>query len=122
MAKVLIVEDEGIIAMNTMSQLMGMGHEVTSIAKSSETAVARISSKRPDIILMDIVIHGTMDGVELTKLINREYGIPVIYATAHADDTTLTNINTTEHAGVLYKPFQTSQLKEAIEKALTFQP
>ena len=118
MAKVLIVEDEGIIAMNTMSQLMGMGHEVTSIAKSSETALARISSKRPDIILMDIVIHGAMDGVELTKFINREYRIPVIYATAHADDTTLESINTTEHAGVLYKPFQTSQLKEAIEKAL----
>ena len=118
MARVLIVEDDGIIAMNTMSQLVSMGHEVVGIAKSSNTAFAKIEEKLPELILMDIVLHGDLSGVDITRIVNEKYKIPVVYATAHTDDETLNKVNSTTYSGILYKPFEKYQLKEAINEAL----
>ena len=118
MAKILIVEDDGIIAMNTMSELLSMGHEILGIAKSSGTAFAKIEAKLPELILMDIVLHGDLSGVDITRIINEKYDILVVYATAHTDDETLRKVNSTRHAGILYKPFERYQLREAIDAAL----
>ena len=118
MAKILIVEDDGIIAMNTMRQLISMDHEVLGIAKSSNTAFAKIEASPPELILMDIVLHGDFSGIDITRIINQKHDIPVLYVTAHTDEETLNNVNSTVHSGILFKPFEEYQLKEAIEKAL----
>lgn len=110
--KVLIVEDDGILAMDTMQQLMKMGHEVTGIAKSHETAVNRIESNMPDLILMDIRLYGPLSGIDITRIINQKYKVPVVYVTAHTDKETLLKINSTKHMGVVVKPFNVKQLKD----------
>jgi DNA-binding NtrC family response regulator len=111
-------EDDGILAMNTMRQLVNMEHEVTGIAKSFDTALSKLQEKRPELVLMDIRLHGPLTGIDITRSINEKFDIPVIYVTAHADEETLAEINKTKHFGIISKPFESSQLKEAIDNWL----
>ncbi|MFC1769778.1 response regulator [Nitrospirota bacterium] len=114
--KILIVEDESIQAMNTMRQLVSMGHEVTGVIKSGDMAFIKIEEKLPDLVLMDIKLHGPLTGIDITRIINEKYDIPVIYVTAYAYDDTLEQIKNTQYSGIISKPFDPYQLKEAIEK------
>jgi len=113
--KILIVEDDGVLALSTMHHLVEMGHEVTGIAKSGDTAFKRITERPPELVLMDIKLYGPMSGIEITKVINEKYAIPVIYVTAHTDDETMRQINETRHFGVISKPFEPHELKVAID-------
>src|SRR5450755_4022393 len=94
-ARILIVEDEGIIAGHIASRLVRTGYEVAGIAESSEEAIARAEELSPDLILMDIRIKGSMDGIETSAAIRTRHDIPVIYLTAHTDQQTIDRAKTT---------------------------
>ncbi len=118
MAKILIVEDESILAMKTQVDLEQMGHEVVGIADNGGMAVEIAKKEHPDIILMDIVLIGSMNGIEATGIINENNGCKIIYMTAHTDKATIEAAKSTEHVGFLYKPFEPFQLKKVLEEAL----
>ena len=118
MAKILIVEDEGILACKTQLDLEDMGHEVIGIADTGVEALELIRKDVPDIILMDIVLQGTMNGVELTELINgRHPECKVIFVTAHMDDKTVELAMKTRHAGMIHKPLEPFKLIKALDES-----
>jgi len=116
--KILIVEDEIIIAEGIQRKLKVMDYDVLAIVSSGEEAIKRIKENNPDLVLMDIVIHGKMDGIETAGQIHSHFDIPVVYLTAYADDTTLERAKLTEPFGYLIKPFKERELQITIEIAL----
>jgi YesN/AraC family two-component response regulator len=118
MIKVLIVEDEGILAMKTRIDLVKMGHEVIGIANNGNDAIKIAKEHHPDIVLMDIVLRGSMNGIEASGVINEDNDCKIIYMTAHTDSSTIDLAKRTKHIGFLFKPFEPFQLKEALEEAL----
>ncbi len=117
-AKILIVEDEAIIAMEIESQLQGLGYEVTSIVDTGEKAVKKAEEDKPDLILMDIRIKGEMDGIEAAEEIRNRFGIPVIFSTAYLDEERIERAKITMPFGYVLKPIQERDLKVTIEMAL----
>lgn len=118
-AKFLIVEDEMIIGANISLQLTKLGYEVIGILPRGEEALASIKQNKPDVILMDIQLKGKLDGVETSRLIQKEYNIPIIYITANADDANFQRaISTSPHA-FISKPFKKVDLKRAVELTLS---
>ncbi|MBU2489418.1 MAG: response regulator [Proteobacteria bacterium] len=117
-ARILIAEDEYILAKGTQTQLLSMGYEVTGHASSGEQAVALARRDRPDLVLMDIVMPGEYDGIEAAKRIRKELDIPVIFLTAYSDDETIQRAKHTTPDGYLLKPFSERELYIAIEMAL----
>ena len=117
MAKILIVEDEGILAMKTRMDLEQMGHVVVGIVDNGKDAIEIAKREKPDIILMDIVLKGSLNGIETSGIICEGNGCKIIYMTAHTDETTVEAAKSTLHVGFLFKPFEPLQLKEAIEGA-----
>ena len=116
--KILIVEDELLIAKGLARKLEKLEYVVVGIASSSETALQKVEETKPDLILMDIVIKGDMDGIETTKRIQEKFNIPVIYVTAYADDETLERAEETESYGYILKPFKEREVHAAIKIAL----
>ncbi len=116
--RVLIVEDEAIIALDIQSHLNQLGFEVTGTARSAAEALHLIEQKPPDIVLMDIRIDGEMDGITAAGIIWNRYALPVIYLTAHADEATLERAEATEPFGYIVKPLQHSKIKAVITMAL----
>ncbi len=116
--RVLIVEDEAIIALDIHSHLTQLGFEMTGTARSATEAFQLIESKPPDIVLMDIRIDGEMDGIEAAVVIRDRYHLPVIYLTAHADEATLERAEATEPFGYIVKPLQHHKVKAVITMAL----
>jgi CheY-like chemotaxis protein len=118
MATILIVEDEGVLAMKTEIDLLDMGHVVMGIADSAEEAFELTDKFNPDIILMDIALHGEINGIDAAVRICETHDCKIIYMTAHTDAITIEKAQSTKHVGFLHKPFETYQLKRGIEKAL----
>jgi len=118
MARVLIVEDEGVLAMKIEIDVLSMGYEVVGIADSAAEAFELTQIHNPDIILMDIALHGEISGIEAAVKISEQYDCKIIYMTAHTDDITIERAQKTPHAGFLHKPFEAYQLKRGIDKAL----
>ena len=116
-AKILIVEDEGIIADNIASRLVKSGYRVAGIAQSSEEALAKMPESRPDLVLMDIHIKGALDGIETTKKLRECFDVPVIYLTAHTDANTIDRAKMTGGFGFLTKPIDNKTLATTIEMA-----
>ncbi len=113
--KILIVEDEAILAMNTQSILLSMGHEVVGIADNGVYAMELVKDKMPDLILMDITLKGSMDGIETTALIYAKYPeCRIIFVTAHTDALTVEKVNSTKHMGIIHKPVEPYKLIETI--------
>lgn len=117
-ARVLIVEDEAIVALDIQSRLRNMGYEVVRQVSSGEDAVAAARDIRPDLILMDIMLDGAMDGIQAAEAIRSESPIPIIYLTAYADETTLQRAKVTDPFGYIIKPFEDRELSVNIEMAL----
>jgi PAS domain S-box-containing protein len=117
-AKILVVEDETIVARDIQQSLTRLGYDVPTTATSGEEAIHKTKEIDPDLILMDIVLKGQMDGVETMRQINRQFDVPVIYLTAYADDATLERVKTTSPAGYMLKPFHPNELRPTIELAL----
>ena len=117
-AKIMIVEDEWITADDIKMSLQSLGYAVTSMSSSGEEAIQNAEKDKPDLVLMDIVLQGEMDGIEAANQIHSCYDIPIIYLTAYADEKVLERAKITEPFGYIVKPFINEDLKIAIEIAL----
>jgi len=115
---ILIVEDEMIIAANISLQLNHLGYEVTGIIPRAEEVLPLIREHIPDIILMDINLKGDLDGIEVVKLIQNEYKIPIIYLTANSDEVHFERAKATNPYAFISKPFKKLDLQRAIELTL----
>jgi putative two-component system response regulator len=116
--KIIVVEDEGIIAHDIARQLTDMGYDVVAIAYSGEEAVEKAKELHPDLMVMDIVLSGKMDGIQAAEKIKATADIPVVYLTAYADEKTLSRAKISDPSGYVLKPVEKRQLHVAIELAL----
>jgi len=116
--RILVVEDEAIVAMGIKEKLEDLGHEVVDIVFSGEDAVKKAIKLEPDLIIMDIVLKGDMDGIEAASEIRNRIDIPIIYLTAYSDEEMLKRARMTEPYGYILKPFNNSELNANIEMAL----
>lgn len=114
MIKILIVEDEIIVALDTKSTLKKLDYEVTDIVTNYDETMQSILDNKPDIILMDVFLKNSINGIEISKEINEIYNIPIIYISAYCDDETLSNAIRTEPAGYIVKPFNRNDLKATL--------
>ncbi|NJD55140.1 MAG: response regulator, partial [Nitrospirae bacterium] len=116
--KILIVEDEAIIARDLQKRLENQGYIVTSAVATGEDAIQRAGAESPNLILMDIVLLGDLDGIDAAGQIRKLYDIPVVYLTAYADERILERAKVTEPYGYILKPFDDRELRSIIEMAL----
>ncbi len=116
--RILIVEDEKIIALDLQRRLERFGYSICDTAAEGEEAVRKAREHRPDIILMDIMLAGAVDGIEAAKVIKRELQIPVIFLTAYADERTLERAKEAEPFGYILKPFKERELYTTIDIAI----
>jgi PAS domain S-box-containing protein/putative nucleotidyltransferase with HDIG domain len=115
--RLLIVEDENLVARDIENMAAGQGYEVCGLASTGDQAIAMAAEFQPDIVLMDVVIKGSQDGISAAEKIWESYRIPIIYVTAYADEHTLKRARITEAFGYILKPFDERELKIAIEMA-----
>ena len=119
--RILLVEDEVIVAMTIEESLIHLGYEVVGTVDDGLLAIDAAEKENPDLILMDIRIHGDLDGIETIEKIKENIenkNIPVIFLTAHSDEETLSRMQKISPSGVLIKPFREIELSEYIESAL----
>lgn len=113
--KILIVEDEMIIAANISLQLSTLGYEVTGILSRGEEALLHIEQNQPDILLLDINLKGNIDGIETAQIMQKTFNIPIIYLTANADEVNFNRAKSTHPYAFISKPFKKLDLERAIE-------
>lgn len=116
--KILVVEDESIVAKDIQNSLKKLGYTVPAIVASGEKAIEEVEQSRPDLVLMDIMLKGDINGVEAANAIRENYDIPVIFLTAYADDNTLSKAKIAEPYGYIIKPFKEKELQTTIEMAM----
>lgn len=116
--RVWIVEDEAIVAMDLKTRLQALGYDVLGISSYGEDAVEKVAEHKPDLVMMDIVLKGEMDGITAAGIIRQEMEIPVIYLTAYADEKTIGRAKVTEPFGYILKPFEERDVLTVIEIAL----
>ncbi len=117
-ARILIVEDERIIALDLKEQLRRFGCEVVGIHPDAESAITAVQELRPDLVLMDIMIQGPVDGIEAARLLRDTTHVPVVFLTAYSDDATLARAKAADPHGYVLKPFKERELYSAIDIAL----
>jgi PAS domain S-box-containing protein len=117
-ARIIVVEDEQIIAQDICRTLKRLGYTVLGMAVTGEEAITQVATLRPDLVLMDIHLLGAMDGTTAADYVRRHFDIPVVYLTAYSDDATLRRVNLSEPFGYLIKPFEERELLVTIETAL----
>lgn len=115
---VLIVEDEGIIAIEIEMILRDLGYRISGKAKDGVRALDILASTSPDIVILDINLRGSMSGIDIAKVIQKKYQLPFIFLTALADRDTLDQVKGTMPYGYIVKPFNENDLRTAIELAL----
>lgn len=115
---IMIVEDESIVAEDIKYMLTSLGYNVTGIASTSETAIKKATADIPNLILMDIMLKGDIDGVSTAEMIQKDLHIPVVYLTAYTDDHTIERAKMTQPYGYIIKPFEKKELHTTIQIAL----
>ena len=116
--QVMIVEDEGVVALDIRKHLEKFGYNITGIHPSGEEAVERFPSEKPDLVLMDIRLQGDLDGLETAQILKQRRLVPIILLTAYADERTVERAKTIEPFGYIIKPFEERELRTSIEMAL----
>lgn len=116
--RIMIVEDEWTIAEEIRMVLQSLEYNVTSMSSSGEEAIKNAEKDKPDLVLMDIVLEGEMDGIQAANEIRSRFNIPIIYLTAYTDDKILERASVTGPFGYIVKPFVNEDLKISIEIAL----
>ncbi len=116
--KILVAEDEQIIAIDIKNTLRNLGYEVIKIVNNGPDAINAAGDLKPDLILMDIMLNGPLNGIEAANTINSKYSIPVVYLTALSDNETLNKAKITEPFGYILKPFDERMLSSAVEMAV----
>ncbi len=117
-ARVMVVEDEGVVALQIQESLEGMGYTVAHVAFTGEEAVAKVLETEPDLVLMDIRLTGRMSGIEAARKIRARIDVPVVYLTAFSDEETLALAQVTDPDGYVLKPFEDKSLHAIIEVSL----
>jgi PAS domain S-box-containing protein len=118
-SRILIVEDESVVALDLRQRLEALGYEVVGGASTGRDAVDAAGRLQPDLVLMDIVLAGAMDGVAAAGEIRARFDLPVVYLTAFSDGPTIDRVKSTAPAGYVVKPFDEGALRAAIEVGLT---
>lgn len=118
MINILIVEDESIVALDIQDKVEHLGYNVLAVVSSGEKAIEEVKKVQPDLMLMDIMLKGDLDGIETARRVRAHFDIPIIYLTAHSDRQTLERAKITGPFGYLVKPFVDSELRNAIETGL----
>ncbi len=116
--KILIVEDDSIIAEDLAGYMEDFGYQVLQTASNAEEALKVLKGELPDLILLDVGLEGEIDGIHLANLIQEKYELPFIFLTAYHDDKTIERIKATRPAGYLVKPIDERSLKTSIEVGL----
>jgi two-component system cell cycle sensor histidine kinase/response regulator CckA len=116
--RIQVVEDEAIVAMDISSGLRRLGYEIVGVASTGQSAIDLATETMPDLVLMDIRLHGEMDGIQAANIIHQRFEIPIVFLTAHADVSTVQRSMTTAPYGYVLKPFDDADLHRAIELAL----
>jgi signal transduction histidine kinase len=116
--RLLLVEDEGVTAMDTAERLESLGYEVTAAVFSGRDAIRSVLELRPDLVLMDIRLKGDLDGIAAAKELRARFDVPIVFATAYADEATVERAKTAEPFGYVLKPFDERELRTTIEVAL----
>lgn len=117
-AKILIVEDETLIAHSMKQALLHFGYHVTSVVATGEEAIRKAEEERPDLVLMDIFLKGKIDGIEAAKEISSRFNIPIIYLSAYSDENTMQRMETTVYHSFISKPYNNMQLNRAVSAVL----
>jgi DNA-binding LytR/AlgR family response regulator len=115
---VFVVEDESIVSKDIQNSLNKIGYNVVGSASSGEKALESIRIEQPDIILMDIMLKGSMNGIDVAEIVKKELEIPIIFLTAYADEATLSRAKISEPYGYILKPFKEIDLQTSIEMAI----
>jgi CheY-like chemotaxis protein len=119
--KILIVEDENIIALDIRFMLEDLGYMVSAIVSSGEESIQKASKMKPDLVLMDIKLKGSIDGVSAGEEIYKQFRIPIVYLTAYSDQATINRINNGKNGNqttVINKPFDEGELQTVIDTTL----
>ncbi|MCK5163599.1 MAG: response regulator [Desulfobacula sp.] len=117
-AKILIVEDERIVALAIEEALVSMGYQICGNVAAGNSALEMIPAVSPDLVMMDIKIKGSMDGIETAQHLRKQFDIPVVFLTAFSDETILDQAKLVQPAGYVLKPFKFNELKSVVEIAL----
>ena len=115
MANILVVEDESIVGLDIQTRLQRLGYDVPEVVASGEEALVQVEALKPDLVLMDIMLEGEMDGIQTADLVRGRYDIPVVFLTAYSDESTLDRAKITSPYGYLLKPFKDRELYTTIE-------
>jgi CheY-like chemotaxis protein len=116
--KVLVAEDERIIAMDLKQTLQKLGYEVTSVVNTAVDVIQKVEVEKPDVVLMDIMLDSLLDGIEAAKIISYKYNVPIIYVTAYNDEQTLKRAKATHPFDYILKPYDEVTLREKINGAV----
>ena len=117
-ANIMIIEDETIIAKDIENILLNHGYNISGIYSRAEDAIESLKTITPDLILMDVVLKGDLDGIEAAAVINKKINVPIIFITAYADEITISRIKKTDPYGYFLKPFEEKELQTWIETTL----
>ena len=115
---VLVIEDESIVSKDLQHSLTKLGYNVVGAASNGEKAIELAGLKNPNIILMDIMLKGDMNGIEAAEKIKELYSVPIVFLTAYSDESTLSKAKITEPYGYILKPFKEIDLHTTIEMAV----
>ena len=115
---IMIVEDDPIIAALIESRLLKIGYSIFAKAKNESEIQRAINTRFPDVILMDIILEGSEDGIVIAKKIIEKKPVPIVFLTAHTDDETLNRVREAGHQGFIIKPFNDDDLRVSIELAI----
>jgi CheY-like chemotaxis protein len=117
-ARILIVEDDGLIALELEDHLRELGYEVTGVVADGAGAVAHAAASAPDLVLMDLSLRGPMDGLEAARRILAGRDVPIVFVSAYGDDTTRARARDVSASGFLAKPYNSDQLRTTLDAAL----
>jgi len=118
MKNIMVVEDESIVSKDIQISLKKLGYNICGASASGEDAIEKAEECKPDLILMDIMLKGKLNGIETAHIIKENMDVPIIYLTAYADESTLNKAKITEPYGYIIKPFEEIDLQTSIEMAL----
>lgn len=116
--RILIVEDEGLVALSISQTLSDAGYDVVGVAASADAAVRAAEARIPDLVLMDIALRGRKDGIEAARMLKERYELDILFVTAHGDPQTRLRAQAVDPAGFLIKPYDGEQLLRAVGQAL----
>jgi CheY-like chemotaxis protein len=116
--KILVVEDEAIIAMDIQLILRKLGFGEPEVVDTGEESIQRVAAQKPHLVLMDIKLKGNLDGIEAANHIFYEYNVPVVYITAFGDENTLKRADGSARFGFITKPFEEAEFQSTIQSAL----